>query len=208
MEQLIAKYNKKIIIALATVVGLFIIFTAAKVIPTFQELAIIKTENENLKRSITLSEFYTNQVKKIWGNKGQACLPSTIKMVDSLVLQYGQGKITTNAILAVMTVESGFNNRIKSSTGANGIMQIILGTAKSHEKTVTVKDLLNPVINTRIGIKELVFLKDKFEGNMDLVLLAYNLGPNKIKDNDEADNGYSWKVFKHSYEFAEMEKRF
>jgi soluble lytic murein transglycosylase-like protein len=74
-----------------------------------------------------------------------------------------------------MTIESGFNVRIKSPTGAHGLMQLIIGTANIHEK-VTVENLYNPVINIRIGIKEYVRLVKIFNGDKLLALLGYNRG--------------------------------
>jgi soluble lytic murein transglycosylase-like protein len=100
-------------------------------------------------------------------------------------------------VLAVIKVESGFRNQAVSPVGARGIMQIMPETGKflSEEllrvdgfktRTFTPNHLDDPVHNIKLGVYYLDGLKKQFR-NLNLALLAYNLGPSEIQnrlDND------------------------
>jgi hypothetical protein len=166
-------------------------------------------KNQKQQRLIELSEFYSVQAHKIWGGKSGRCSIGLIQSVDTLVVQYGQERVTTETVLAIMTIESGFNERAKSSTNAYGLMQLVISTAKSHEKNVTPNDLYQPVTNIRIGIKEFARLVGKFEGNKELALLGYNRGPAGAMSfalNDVSKDDYVRKVIANNYRIAQAMK--
>lgn len=142
-----------------------------------EDLDKINKEKEKLQRLIDLSEFYSLQAHKVWGNKANKCSTSLIQCIDSLVISYGKGVVTTETVLAIMTIESGFNEHVKSPTNAYGLMQIVLSTANANEKGTTIEQLYKPIINIRIGIKEFANLIIRFNGNKELALLGYNRGP-------------------------------
>jgi soluble lytic murein transglycosylase-like protein len=74
--------------------------------------------------------------------------------------------------------ESGFSPVARSSVGALGLMQLMPQTARSLYK-VTLKSLLIPAINIKIGSQFLKGIKNKFSNQIDLALAAYNAGPEK-----------------------------
>ena len=95
-------------------------------------------------------------------------------------------------VLAVIKVESGFRNRVLSPMGARGIMQIMPETGKylSEElfrvdgfdaQTFMPHHLDDPVLNIKLGVYYLDGLKRQFR-NLNLALLAYNLGPGEIQN--------------------------
>ena len=77
----------------------------------------------------------------------------------------------------LVKVESGFRANARSSFGALGYTQVRLKTARAYDSTVSERDLLNPDANLRIGFRILRKLLRQFDGDLELALRAYNLGP-------------------------------
>ena len=83
--------------------------------------------------------------------------------------------VTPALALAVAEVESSFRSNVVSSKGAVGVMQIMPRTALL-EFGVPKKDLFNPIINIKIGIKFLDGLIKKYKGDIGIALSHYNGG--------------------------------
>ncbi len=94
-------------------------------------------------------------------------------------------------VLAVMKVESNFQNDAISRRGARGLLQIQPALAKHIAKDagVLVKGtscLHEPEKNIKIGVNYLSKLMDMFE-NINTALHAYNVGPAKVKPHQKDD---------------------
>ena len=84
--------------------------------------------------------------------------------------------VPVELICGVILQESGGNHKAVSHCGAQGLMQLMPGTAKRFG----VKNSFDPVQNIEGGTKYLRFLLDKFEGRMDLALAGYNAGEHNV----------------------------
>ena len=82
----------------------------------------------------------------------------------------------------LVQVESNFNPKAHSTADAFGLAQVQLGTAVHYDAKITEKDLYDPQKNLRIGFRYLRTLHDRYGNNMRLALLAYNVGPNRLKE--------------------------
>jgi soluble lytic murein transglycosylase-like protein len=79
-------------------------------------------------------------------------------------------------VRAVIQAESAWNVRAVSAKGALGLMQLMPATATD----LGVTDPFNPEQNIRGGVKYLRFLLDRYDGNFELALAAYNAGPGAV----------------------------
>ncbi|SEW01446.1 lytic transglycosylase domain-containing protein [Luteibacter sp. 329MFSha] len=78
---------------------------------------------------------------------------------------------------AVIHAESAFNPRALSVAGAQGLMQLIPGTARD----MGVLDAFNVDQNIRGGARYLALLLRNFNGNERLAAAAYNAGPGAVQ---------------------------
>ncbi|MBW3572121.1 MAG: lytic transglycosylase domain-containing protein [Gemmatimonadetes bacterium] len=102
--------------------------------------------------------------------------------------------IDPDMAFGLVRTESAFKNSATSHVGAVGLTQLMPATARWLQPGVTTRDLRNPDTNLRIGFKYLAELIDKYDGDKELALLAYNRGPGTVdrvlKRGGNPDNGY------------------
>lgn len=93
--------------------------------------------------------------------------------IDNMSAKYN---VPSSLIRAVINVESGGNSNAKSSVGAQGLMQLMEGTAKD----LGVTDRYNPYQNIEGGTKYLGQLLNRYNGDVNQALMAYNWGMGNV----------------------------
>jgi len=88
-------------------------------------------------------------------------------------------------VLAVIAVESEFQEDAVSPVGARGLMQLrpttLYFVAEKEGLRLSRAEMdADPALCVRIGVRYLKQMKDQFGGDLDLALMAYNAGPNRL----------------------------
>lgn len=85
-------------------------------------------------------------------------------------------KVPEELLKAVAKAESDFDPLAVSPSGAVGVMQLMPGTARE----LGVEDSRDPEQNIMGGAKYLAALLEKYDGETELALAAYNAGSNNV----------------------------
>lgn len=89
-----------------------------------------------------------------------------------------QYSLEASLVKAVIRAESNFDPMAISPKGAMGLMQLMPDTARMHE----VRNAFDPSENIHGGVRHLRYLMDRYRGNLDLVLAAYNAGTKPVDE--------------------------
>ncbi len=124
--------------------------------------------------------------------KGFSVTPQLARQIGEAAAAFS---IDPEVAFGLVKAESSFRNTATSSVGAVGLTQLMPRTASWIEPGITRSQLRDPETNLRVGFKYLRYLMDKYEGNENLALLAYNRGPGTVdkalKRGRSPDNGYA-----------------
>jgi len=105
-------------------------------------------------------------------------LNKRVALYQDLIEQHSTAnRVNPDLVRALIQAESAFNSQAVSPKGAMGLMQLMPGTAADHG----VRDAFNPAENIRAGVKYLKHLLDRFNGQVELALAAYNAGPGAVQ---------------------------
>ncbi len=104
---------------------------------------------------------------------------------DSILSRFGQlideaageTQLDSALIYSVVKAESNGQPDAVSHAGAKGLMQLIDSTAADYG----VEHVFDPAENIRAGSRYLRDLLDRFDGNLELALAAYNAGPGNVR---------------------------
>jgi len=116
-----------------------------------------------------------------WGGGPTAPVAGTVtssragvrEIVHQVSLEHG---LDPKLVDALVRVESGYNPRAISRKGAMGLMQLMPETASR----LGVADPFDPEQNIRGGVREFSRLVDRYRGNLQLALAAYNAGEGAV----------------------------
>jgi soluble lytic murein transglycosylase-like protein len=86
-------------------------------------------------------------------------------------------KLDPDLVSSVIKAESGFNSRAVSPKGAQGLMQLMPGTASQ----LGVPNVFDPQANVEGGTKYLRELMERYDFDMVKALAAYNAGPQRVE---------------------------
>lgn len=108
--------------------------------------------------------------------------------------------IETDVAFRLVKIESGFHPKAMSTKGAIGFTQIQVATARFYEPGLSTDQLFERDVNLRLGFRFLRDLMRRYDGDMELALVAYNRGPGRVEaillQGGDPSNGYAEAVLK------------
>ena len=166
-----------------------IIYSIGRGVPADQGIAALlvgkaaELGNESAKRLIQFAGQPTESVmpaclSEAVGPRVPPNVSAARKDIELLVRHWApQYAIDPDLVMALISVESGFKATAVSPKNAQGLMQLIPGTAERFG----VKNVYNPLQNLKGGLAYLQWLMAYFKGDVALVLAAYNAGEETVE---------------------------
>ena len=182
---------------------------------TIKQTELLQVKNDSLSLDVENLKLFQSQQAKILqleqtllNNKsikakiGQDNIASFSFKVLTVAEQYKDDGITPSLLLALMEVESGFNPRAISSSGAHGLFQVLRSTAtpylRAKGREWSEAAMFDPNINLQIGTEFLVDLHRMYiskgmekKNEFTFSLAAYNRGEGSLQTSiNEKDKIY------------------
>jgi soluble lytic murein transglycosylase-like protein len=132
-----------------------------------------------------------------------------IEMTARTILEESKRwKLDPELVMAVIRVESAYNNFATSRVGALGLMQVMPRTGQAMASRLGIewrgpKTLFDPVVNVKIGTAYLARMYARY-GRWDRALAAYNWGPGRIDDRINAGRAIPARYVKQVNEALEV----
>lgn len=117
-----------------------------------------------------LATFTTDQVK-------QQFFKSEVPFGSIIYSEAKKNNLRPELVAAVVHTESKFQPTARSGAGAQGLMQLVPKTGR----WMGARNLMNPAENIMAGTKYLKYLHDRFNGDEQKVIAAYNAGEGNVR---------------------------
>ncbi|MCL6481633.1 MAG: lytic transglycosylase domain-containing protein [Firmicutes bacterium] len=118
------------------------------------------------------------------GGNGPVLHPNRPELERLLEQTAERHQIDPALVRAVVAVESAWDPRAVSPKGAMGLMQLM----PERAARLGVSDPFDPEQNLDAGVRHLRELLERYDGNLELALAAYNAGPGAVDRNGRVPN--------------------
>jgi soluble lytic murein transglycosylase-like protein len=147
---------------------------------------------------VDLQQAQIDRLKRVTENSSRYGIPADLaERIEDIAQAEG---IDTRVAFGLVATESEFNRHAVSPVGALGYTQLMPSTARYFRPDLEREALFDRDTNLRLGFRFLRTLIDKYHGNLELALLAYNRGPDKVdailRAGGDPDNGYARLVLR------------
>ncbi|MGL5633737.1 MAG: lytic transglycosylase domain-containing protein [Sarcina sp.] len=115
--------------------------------------------------------------------------------VENASKKYGADR---QLIRAIIKAESNFNPKVTSHAGAQGVMQIM----PFNFKMLGITNGYDIEQNINGGVKLLKQYLDRFDGNVEMALMAYNGGPGTMQKRGVLSSGDLYKMPKETQNYV------
>lgn len=137
---------------------------------------------------LNYEEAYLTSFKVLYNALEDGSMPVSVATIEYLFpkpylaqIKSIDGDIDPLLILSLIRQESAFNPAARSHVGARGLMQLMPATAREMKRGVKTRQLVDPNLNLKLGIKYFKRLLRKYDANLIHTLAAYNAGEGNVK---------------------------
>jgi len=160
------------------------------------EVRAISQRLEAIRGELAVARAQAQRAEAILRYSGQYQIPGDLAAaIYDIAISEG---IETDVAFRLVKVESNFRPEAMSQRGAIGYTQILSRTAQFYERGLSVDQLRDRDVNLRVGFRFLRDLLRRYDGDIELALLAYNRGPGRVEEilmqGGDPANGYARKV--------------
>ena len=117
--------------------------------------------------------------------------PAALNLDEVVNVTSGRYRLDPDLVNSVIKAESGFNVRAVSPKGAQGLMQLMPGTASQ----LGVPNAFDPQANVEGGTKYLRELLERYNFDLVKALAAYNAGPQRVEQFGGVPPYYETRVY-------------
>jgi soluble lytic murein transglycosylase-like protein len=138
----------------------------------------LRAELATTQGELTIVRGQIERANKVIGYSNEYGIPAGLagKVFDASIRE----SIDPELAFRLVRLESEFNPRAVSKTGAIGLTQLMPSTATMFDKAATRDKLFLADVNLKIGMHYLRTLLDMYKGDVRLALLAYNRGEDAV----------------------------
>lgn len=130
--------------------------------------------------ALELQQLELQRLRRIHENSARFGIPADLaERIEDIAQAEG---IDPEVAFGLVRAESEFNRRAVSPVGAVGLTQLMPSTARYFQAGVSREQLFDRDTNLRIGFRYLATLLEQYDGNLELALLAYNRGPERVNE--------------------------
>ena len=147
---------------------------------------------------VDLQQAQIDRLQRVAANSSRYAIPADLaERIEDIALAEG---VDAHLAFGLVAIESEFNRRAVSPVGAVGYTQLMPSTARYFRPGLEREALFDRDTNLRLGFRFLRTLIEKYNGNVELALLAYNRGPDRVdailREGGDPDNGYARAVLR------------
>jgi soluble lytic murein transglycosylase-like protein len=160
------------------------------------EVRALTRRLETTQTELAMSRAQVERANAILRHSEQFQIPGDLAAaIYDIALSEG---IDPDIAFRLVKVESNFKAKALSHMNAIGYTQIQAATARFYEPGLAESQLYQRDVNLRLGFRFLRDLMRRYDGDLELALVAYNRGPARVEEillnGGDPSNGYAQKV--------------
>lgn len=160
-------------------------------------LSALKEQNtakrNNQKRTLNTNK-KINSPNRMNSTSKKSNLSIDERIENSITFSSNKYGVDMNLVKAIIKVESNFNSKVESCTGAKGLMQLM----PEKCRILGISDAFDVEQNIDGGIRNIKMLLDRYNGDVEMALIAYNGGYGGISGREDNEIKDIYKMTKET----------